>query len=187
MKACVALNLYVSNLACMFTLLVCAFPHTAEEYFTVLETEAIAPNGDQCLSEADYFSPVLVGCLVDVKILCHTNDGVDCSELGGSVGDTCVVDVYYEYQLSNIGPSVMDVTRVERTRENAYAALMDLLDVTTLNPGQSTFIIEKETVDSCQEAEFRTDVLVQADPPSRVLCADETGYTFSTSTVSPVD
>jgi hypothetical protein len=167
--------------------LACSFPHPAEEYFTVVETESIAPNGDQCLSEADYFSPVLVGCLVDVKIECYTNDGIDCSELGGSVGDTCLVEVYYEYQLSNIGPSIMDVTRVERTRENAYASLMDLLDVTTLTSGQSTSIIEKDTVDSCQEAEFCTDVLVQADPPSSVFCADESRYKFSTNTVSPVD
>lgn len=181
MKEFPPLNLNVSTLDCMFNL--CAFPRKAEDYFTVIETEAIAPNGDECLSEADYFSPVLVGCLVDIQIVCKTNDGIDCSGL--AVGDRCMVEVYYEYQISNIGPSVVDVTKVARTRKNTSASLMDLLDVTTLNPGQSTVIVEKETVDSCQEAEFSTDVLVQADPPSGVLCADETRYKFSASTVGP--
>jgi hypothetical protein len=160
----------------------------AEEYSTVIEAEAIDPNGNECRSEfTGFFFPVLVGCLVDIQVVCKTIDGIKCSELrGSSMGDKCMVEVYYEYHLSNVGPSVVDVTKVERTRKNISTSLMDLLDVTTLNPGQSTVIIEKETVDSCQEAEFCTDLMVQADPPNSVLCADETRHKFSTSAVSPV-
>jgi hypothetical protein len=90
----------------------------------------------------------------------------------------CIVTVTYTYDLNNIGTNDMDITLIERTRNNVTESLFDLLDVTNLEPGQSTTITETATIDLCMEDDFITTVSVNADPPNGLTCFDEDVYFF---------
>jgi hypothetical protein len=103
---------------------------------------------------------------------------VSCSnEVGQSLD--CDMLLCYEYSLQNVGTNDMDITLIERTRNNVTESLLDLLDVTTLGPGQSTNVVEKETINLCFEEEFTTTITVEADPPNGITCFDNDTYAFN--------
>ncbi|CAB9511455.1 expressed unknown protein [Seminavis robusta] len=150
-------------------------------FFTVLNYMAVTSNGDGCEGEADYFFPILLGCLVNVQIKCKSEDGTECTELETSaVGSACLMEVTYEYEIENVGAGTMDITLIDRTRNNVTVSLLDFVRVTSLGPGEMTLIVEKETIDLCVEEEVATQLRAEADPPSSVLCTDDSTYTFAT-------
>lgn len=117
-----------------------------------------------------------------MQVTCKTEEGVECSGLESpSGGEDCFVEVSYEYELSNVGTGVMDITVLERTRNEDTVSLLDQLSVTSLDPGESTNVMEKETINACAEVEYCTDVVAEADPPSDQRCFDEEMYKFSTT------
>ena len=94
-------------------------------------------------------------------------------------GEDCFADVTYKYEIENVGSGSMDITTVERTRGGEQTSLMDLLDNSSLDPSEYTTIIEKEKINLCAAAIFRTEIIIEADPPNRIHCDDEDMYEFS--------
>jgi hypothetical protein len=159
------------------------------EYFTTLDMVAVSPDGLECPDEADYFFVTPASCRVEVEIACTAEDGVECSEIESNPEDCGEVEVCYEYEITNVGTSDMDITKIERIRNEETTSLMDLLTVTTLAPGESTTVIECETIDTCSGGEFCTEITTEADPPNDETCASEDTYCFDIvpSTPSPTE
>lgn len=153
-------------------------------YLAEVEIEANPPNGLACFDEAAYEFSTEVSCKVDVDITCESSDGVACTDLtavdGAGGSETCLMEVTYQYEITNFGTNDMDLTLIERSRGNTTAAsLLDLLSVTSLSPGQATTVTEQDTIDLCLENDFRTSVFIEADPPNALTCADDAEYEFS--------
>lgn len=150
-----------------------------EEYFVFLEVITIPPSGTECPAQADFFFPILEGCLVNVQIVCTTDDGVECQDLKAPADPAdCEVEINYEYGIENVGTSTMNITAVDRTRNDERTSLMSELERVDLDPGEMTLITETETMDLCSGTEFRTTIVVEADPPNENTCFDDDTYNF---------
>ena len=150
-----------------------------EEYFVVLEIITIPPSGIECPAQADFFFPILEGCLVNVEIVCKTDAGVECQDLKTPADPAdCEVEINYEYEIENIGTSTMNITAVERTRNAESVSLLNELERVDLAPGEMTLIMEREIMDLCSGTEFRTNIVVEADPPNENTCFDDDTYSF---------
>ena len=97
----------------------------------------------------------------------------------------CEVQLCYEYDLRNVGTSDMDITLLERTRDGVTDSLLNLLNVTSLEPGVSIEVMEKELVNLCTEGSYTTSVSVEADPPNGQTCLDEDTFLFDITSGTP--
>ena len=100
-----------------------------------------------------------------------------CTNDDGGTQD-CEALLCYFYEIENVGTDDMDLTLLERTRNNSTDSLYELLDVTFLRPGEETTVEEKELTDICLDETYTTAVVVEADPPNGITCQDEDVYMF---------
>jgi hypothetical protein len=109
-----------------------------------------------------------------------------CQDETGSY-QACEVLLWYTYDLSNVGTNNMHITSLVRTRDGATESLLDLLDMTNLQPGDEITLTEKEVVDLCQDEFYITEVSVEAEPPNGLTCFDEAEYNFTVQVGCKVD
>jgi hypothetical protein len=112
------------------------------------------------------------------------DNGVDCDDIPGRTTD-CDVEVTYMYLLENVGAVSMDITELERTRDDSTVDLINEVDPKFLLVGESTKVTETEVVDFCDENTFETTVVAKADPPAGVPCEGTGMYEFTV--VPPCD
>jgi hypothetical protein len=90
----------------------------------------------------------------------------------------CITQVIYSYILSNTGEIDMDITLLERTRNNITSNLLGSIPDPELSPGDTTTVIEFEQLDLCVDGAYVTRVRVEADPPDGFPCFDEDTFEF---------
>ena len=73
----------------------------------------------------------------------------------------------------------MEITALERTRGPSTVDLIDRVDPTSLDVGQTSSVTENETVDFCIDATYTTTAVAKADPPQGVPCEDTAEYEFT--------
>lgn len=117
------------------------------------------------------------GAELDAKDQFGSLSLVSCSDGDGIILD-CLQILQYTYTITNVGPNDMDLSQLERTRNNLTASLLDSLSVTNLKPGDVTQVRESEIVDVCEENDFSTFVSVEANPENGLVCFDEDEYFF---------
>jgi hypothetical protein len=94
---------------------------------------------------------------------------LSCSNESGKQLD-CDVLICFEYNLTNIGTNELDVSKLERTRNNVTDSLLLQLPSTTVQPNASTVLVEKELVNLCVEANYSISVAVTANSPNGLNC-----------------
>jgi hypothetical protein len=100
-----------------------------------------------------------------------------CSDELGKQLD-CDMLVCFEYSLTNIGINELDISKLERTRNNVTESLLLQLTSTALEPNASTVLVEKELVNFCLEADYSVAVAAAASSPNGLDCFDNDEYAF---------
>ena len=124
--------------------------------------------------------------LFQVSLTCVGPDNTECASIPPPATETdCMVDVTYTYVITNTGSSSMDLTDLTSTQNGVTVSLVGLLNVTSLQPGESVTVTETKTIDLCSGSSFTTDVNVIATPPSGSPCFGTDTYVFTPSTLAP--
>ena len=115
-------------------------------------------------------------CDVAVTITCESEDGDECRALPQAESpDQCLIDIEYTYTVTNIGVVDANIILFTRTRNGEFRDLIDLLDATFLELGDSTDVTETEEIDRCVQQSFATNTIVAQVPNADLLC-DGVGF-----------
>jgi len=98
---------------------------------------------------------------------------------------TCIEELCYVYNISNIGSSDMDITKIERYYNGEVIDMLPFITENPLKPGDTVSVEEKVTVDICRELTSCVDVDVEADPENGEDCQANATHKFQISTPAP--
>jgi len=127
-------------------------------------------------------------CEVAVVAECEATlaDGstVPCDQLNPTIEDCGPISKEYCYTITNIGTECGDITMFERTRTPPGGAPVDLLQDliasgadTNLCPQESLrYCEDPETIDTCDDQCYLTEVTVEATMPGGFVCQAEDEY-----------
>ena len=115
---------------------------------------------------------------------CKDTNGVECQDIPQPVPEQpedCMVDVVYDYCVSNSGVVDQRVTELGRERNGETTDLLPLLENTLLRPGDEECVAETETIDICEGTKFKTtaNVVSTTVGSSPKICEDTTMYMFT--------
>ena len=98
---------------------------------------------------------------------------------------TCVQTLTYDYSVSNVGTTQMNVTKLERIFNGVPTDLLPYLPNPDLLPGQSTSLQDTFTINVCQAGSYTTQVNVEAQPRGGKPCLNNATYTFTITPPPP--
>ena len=122
--------------------------------------------------------------ITQVALTCKDTNGVECQDIPQPVPEQpedCMVDVVYDYCVSNSGGVNQRVTELGRERNGQTTDLLPLLESILLRPGDEECVTETETIDVCEGTKFKTtaNVVSTTVGSSPKLCEDTTMYMFT--------
>jgi hypothetical protein len=103
---------------------------------------------------------------------------LDSCEIENGQVQQCIMPIQYKYTVTNNGNTEMEVTNMERRRNNRSNYIIDQVQQASLHPGEnppgdSTPVIERDVVDLCKSQLHETTVLVESEAkPQGVPCFD---------------
>mmetsp|Transcript_14906 Transcript_14906/g.43022 ORF Transcript_14906/g.43022 Transcript_14906/m.43022 type:complete len:1243 (+) Transcript_14906:414-4142(+) len=108
---------------------------------------------------------------------------VECKEMKPTIDDCGTVSKEYCYVIDNIGNECGDITTFQRIRtppggEDGTQELLSLLPTTTLCPDDPPIRVcePAETIDSCDDQCYLTEVMVEATMPGGFVCKTDDLY-----------
>jgi hypothetical protein len=90
----------------------------------------------------------------------------------------CAIPVQYTYTVSNLGEVPMEMTNFGRTRNRDTTHILDQLPIQEINPGNSTFVVENDSIDMCIAGVHETVMLAEADTLQGEPCFSLKQYLF---------
>ena len=92
----------------------------------------------------------------------------------------CLVPVTYVYTIQNDGNTELDVTRLDRTRDDMTEDVVRLVEDKRLRPDENTPAREASRIDVCVEDMIRTSVRAVGAPPSGSPVTADDSYEVTT-------
>ena len=157
------------------------------EVFTVTSPGGgILPDKIECTIENDN-GRILQTNVIDTSndVSLQLKDKFGALQLEACDDFTCIETVCYDIDISNVGTNNMDITVIDFDFNGEVFNLLPQVEVNPLAPGQTTSIEVKRDVDICQAIEYCAEVVIEADPPSNMMCLDDDDYKFNIGTLPP--
>ncbi|EEC42941.1 predicted protein [Phaeodactylum tricornutum CCAP 1055/1] len=124
----------------------------------VLQTNTFDLSGDVSLDLKDSFGSLIL---------------VSCNDV------TCIEELNFVYNLSNVGPDSMTFLDLFRDFNGVAENLVSQVTPNPLLPGQSTSVSEEFTIDVCTPGLFRISIAVEAEPANGPVCLADDVIEFS--------
>ena len=151
-------------------------------YLTTAEAAVTMNDGSSVCNAGDAYEVCInPGCVIETEMECNATliDGstVPCDNLPVASVLTCQNEPYtieYCYDITNVGPTCGNVSRIQRTRTGMVSDILSTLIPNPAErlicPGDTIRKCEFLAVDSCTEACYDTSVAVETTMPDNFVC-----------------
>jgi len=153
------------------------------------------PNGGQlpqkfeCTIGDDYYGTEFQRIVIDTSGTVGLNLGDKFGSLQVETCDalSCVEDVRYIVQITNVGGESMFITDMTLTTQEVAENQTDSLQQDSLSPGESTFVERRVEIDTCSGLEFSSQVNVKANLTNgEMLCQGSDEFLFKVAPLPPL-